>query len=162
MTPLYTRVSEPPFSTGEKRPVLACRGVPLSPVFKTQKPIIFLQNRKEIFMKNRERKVNLHIFLSEDESKLLDEKFKLSGRSSKSAFIRQLITRGFVFDIDFSEIQRYNYLLSNIANNVNQVAHRCNETRSVYRSDIEELKKEIDKIWQLQKSMLSMLPSEGQ
>ena len=113
-------------------------------------------------MKNRERKVNLHIFLSEDEAELLDKKFKLSRKSSKSAFIRQLIIKGFVFDIDFSEIQRYNYLLSNIANNVNQIAHRCNETRSVYRSDIEELKKEIDKIWQLQKSMLSMLPSEGQ
>ena len=43
-----------------------------------------------------------------------------------------------------------------------QVAHRCNETRSVFQSDIDELKKEMDKIWQLQKSMLSMLPSEGQ
>ena len=113
-------------------------------------------------MKNLTHRNSFHIFLNDEETKILDKKFKLSGKSSKSAFIRQLITRGFVFDIDFSEIQRYNYLLSNIANNVNQVAHRCNETRSVYRSDIDELKKEIDKIWQLQKSMLSMLPSEGQ
>ena len=113
-------------------------------------------------MKNLTHRNSFHIFLNDEETKILDKKFKLSRKSSKSAFIRQLITRGFVFDIDFSEIQRYNYLLSNIANNVNQVAHRCNETRSVYRSDIEELKKEIDKIWQLQKSMLSMLPSEGQ
>ena len=113
-------------------------------------------------MKNLTHRTSFHIFLNDEEAEILDKKFKLSGKRSKSAFIRQLIIKGFVFDIDFSEIQRYNYLLSNIANNVNQVAHRCNETRSVYRSDIDELKKEIDKIWQLLKSMLSMLPSEGQ
>ena len=113
-------------------------------------------------MKNITHRNSFHIFLNDEETEILEKKFKLSGKNSKSAFIRQLIIKGFVFDIDFSEIQRYNYLLSNIANNVNQVAHRCNETRSVYRSDIDELKKEIDKIWQLQKSMLSMLPSEGQ
>ena len=113
-------------------------------------------------MKNLTRKVNLHVFLSDEEARILEDKFKASGINSKSDFIRRLILEGFVLEVDFSEIQRNNFLLSNIANNVNQVAHRCNETRSVYRSDIEKLKKEIDKIWQLQKSMLSMLPSEGQ
>lgn len=113
-------------------------------------------------MKNLTRKVNLHVFLSDEEARILEDKFKASGINSKSDFIRRLILEGFVLEVDFSEIQRNNFLLSNIANNVNQVAHRCNETRSVYRSDIDELKKEIDKIWQLQKSMLSMLPSEGQ
>ena len=113
-------------------------------------------------MKNLTRKVNLHVFLSDKEARILEDKFKASGTNSKSDFIRRLILEGFVLEVDFSEIQRNNFLLSNIANNVNQVAHRCNETRSVYRSDIEKLKKEIDKIWQLQKSMLSMLPSEGQ
>ena len=113
-------------------------------------------------MKNLTHRNSFHIFLNDEETEILEKKFKLSGKSSKSAFIRQLIIRGFVFDIDFSEIQRYNYLLSNIANNVNQVAHRCNETRSVFQSDIDELKKEMDKIWQLQKSMLSMLPLEEQ
>ena len=113
-------------------------------------------------MFKRTRTIPIQIYLTEDEATLLDQKFRMSGKKSKSALIRQLIRDGFVFDIDFSEIQRNNFLLSNIANNVNQVAHRCNETRSVYQSDIDELKKEIDKIWQLQKSMLSMLPSEGQ
>ena len=118
--------------------------------------------QKGTIMKNLTRKVNLHVFLSDEEARILEDKFKASGINSKSDFIRRLILEGFVLEVDFSEIQRNNFLLSNIANNVNQVAHRCNETRSVYRSDIDELKKEIDKIWQLQKSMLSMLPSEGQ
>ena len=113
-------------------------------------------------MKKLTHRNSFHVFLNDEEAEILDKKFRLSGKSSKSAFIRQLIIRGFVFDINFSKIQRYNFLLSNIANNVNQVAHRCNKTRSIYQSDIDELKKEMDKIWQLQKSMLSMLPSEEQ
>ena len=113
-------------------------------------------------MCNRKRKVNLHIFLTEKESKVLDEKFRLSGKNSKSDFLRQLILEGFVFEINFSEIQRTNYLLSNATNNINQVAHKVNSTNSIYKSDIDELKKELKKIWQLQRSMLSSLLLEKQ
>jgi hypothetical protein len=111
-------------------------------------------------MYKRTRTVPIQVYLTEAEAELLNKKLQMSGKRSKSDLIRQLIKDGYVFDIDFSEIRRYNFLLSNISNNINQVAHRCNETRSVFQSDIDELKKEMDKIWQLQKSMLSMLPSE--
>ena len=113
-------------------------------------------------MANRERKHSLQIYLSDRENKILESKFKQSGKQSKSQFLRQLILEGFVYDIDFSEIQRYNFLLSNISNNINQVAHRINETRSIYHSDIEQIKKEMEKLWQLQRSMLSSLPLEKQ
>ena len=109
--------------------------------------------------KNLTHRKSFHVFLSDEEAQILEDKYKDSGMCSKSAFLRQLILEGFVLETDFSEIQRYNFLLSNISNNINQVAHRCNETRSVYRSDIEQLQKEMKKLWQLQKSMLSMLPS---
>lgn len=111
-------------------------------------------------MKNRTRNINLHIFLNEEEAAFLEEKFKGSGLRSKSDFIRHLILDGFVVQIELSDIQRNNFLLSNIANNVNQIAHRINETRSIYQSDIDQLKKEVDEVWQLQKSMLSALPSK--
>ena len=113
-------------------------------------------------MSNRSRNINLHIFLSEKEAEILDKKFQLSCKSSKSQFIRQLILEGFIYEIDFSEIQRNNYLLSNISNNLNQVAHRINETRSIFQSDIDQIRKEMEKLWQLQRSTLSMLPSGKQ
>ena len=113
-------------------------------------------------MYERTRKNPIQIYLSDEELDILNKKFELSRKTNRSAFIRQLILEGFVYDIDFSEISRYNFLLSNIANNINQVAHRCNETRSVFRSDIDTLRKEMDKLWQLQRSMLSNLPCEKQ
>ncbi len=113
-------------------------------------------------MTYRSRPIELHIFLNEHENEILETKFKQSGKQSKSQFLRQLILEGFVYDIDFSEIQRYNFLLSNISNNINQVAHRINETRSIYHSDIEQIRKEMEKLWQLQRSMLSSLLLEKQ
>lgn len=113
-------------------------------------------------MKKRARNISMHIYLTEEEHNILEQKFRLSGKSSKSDFIRQMILTGFVFDIDFSEIHRNNYLLSNISGNINQIAHRINETRSIFQSDIDQLKKEMEKLWQLQKSTLSMLPLEKQ
>ena len=113
-------------------------------------------------MSNRYRKKRLCIFLTEDEERILNAKVKMSGIRSKSEYVRQLITDGFVYHIDFAEMQRYNFLLSNISNNVNQIAHRINETRSIYQTDIVEVKKEMKKLWQLQRSMLSNLPLEKQ
>ena len=113
-------------------------------------------------MPNRERKHPIQVYLSDRENEIFEAKFKLSGKHSRSQFIRQLILEGFIYEIDFSEIQRNNYLLSNISNNLNQVAHRINETRSIFQSDIDQIKKEMEKLWQLQRSTLSMLPSGKQ
>ena len=109
-------------------------------------------------MENRERKKGFLLYLNEDEMEILEEKCRLANLKSKSEYIRRLITDGYILDVNFSELTRYNFLLSKISTNINQIAHRCNETKSVYRSDINSVKGEMDKLWQLQRSMLSSLP----
>ena len=66
-------------------------------------------------MYKRTRTVPIQVYLTEDEAELLNKKLQMSGKRSKSDLIRQLIRDGYVFDIDFSDIQRYNFLLSNIS-----------------------------------------------
>ena len=109
-------------------------------------------------MENRERKKGFLLYLNEDEMEILEGKCRLANLKSKSEYIRRLITDGYILDVNFSELTRYNFLLSKISTNINQIAHRCNETKSVYRSDIDGVKEEMDKLWQLQRSMLSSLP----
>ena len=109
-------------------------------------------------MENRERKKGFLLYLNEDEMEILEEKCRLANLKSKSEYIRRLITDGYILDVNFSELTRYNFLLSKISTNINQIAHRCNETKSVYLSDIDSVKEEMDKLWQLQRSMLSSLP----
>ena len=128
---------------------------PLSPVFAPPRLEQILERSK---MNNRERKIDLHVYLSEYEDQVLTAKVKLAGKKSKADYLRQMILDGFVYEIDFSEIRRFNYLLSNVSNNINQIAHKANATDSIFREDVEDLKKEMAQLWQLQRSMLSKLP----
>ena len=47
--------------------------------------------------------------------------------------------------------------LQRIGRNINQIAKRVNSTSSIYMTDIEELKEDIQNIWQLQRTILSIL-----
>ena len=53
-------------------------------------------------MANRTRTNRNEFHLNDKEQYILDEKFKLSGMKSKSAFIRKLILYGYVYDVDYS------------------------------------------------------------
>ena len=96
--------------------------------------------------------------MSDDEKKILDEKFKLSGMKSKSAFLRKMILYGFVYDVDYSYLRNYNVELGRISSNLNQIARRINSTDHIYKEDIEEVKELMNQVWHTQKSMLSKQP----
>ncbi len=109
-------------------------------------------------MEDRSRKHRFTLRLSDEEARILEGKFKLSGMRSRSSYLRQLIVEGLVYDVDYSYLREYNVGLGKIGTNINQIAHRINETRSIYQTDIDEIKKEMKKLWQLQESMLSKQP----
>ena len=108
---------------------------------------------------NRTRQNELKIFLSDDEKFILEEKYKLSGMRSRSAFIRHLILYGYVYDVDYSDLREYNTLLSKIGNNLNQITKLANTTGHLYDEDIKEVKELMNQVWHTQKSMLSKQPS---
>ena len=65
-------------------------------------------------MANRARKYRFNFYLTEDEYDLLKRKKELSNLPSMSAYIRSMIINGITFEVDYSELHRYNYLLSNL------------------------------------------------
>ena len=65
-------------------------------------------------------------WLSDDEQYILEQKVKISGMKSKSAFLRRLILYGFVYDLDYSDLRDYNATLGKISGNLNQIAKRMN------------------------------------
>jgi hypothetical protein len=113
-------------------------------------------------MAKRERKNELKIFLSDDEQYILEQKVKISGMKSKSAFLRRLILYGFVYDLDYSDLRDYNATLGKISGNLNQIAKRMNATGNVYKADVEEVKKMMKQVWDTQLAMLKKQPSMKQ
>ncbi len=113
-------------------------------------------------MANRERNNVVYLRLSDKELWILKKKVELSEHRNISDYLRQFIVEGIVYNVDYRYLRKYNYQLGKIGNNINQIAKRINETRSIYQSDMDELQKEMDQVWQLQKSMLSEQPCREQ
>ena len=61
-------------------------------------------------MANRKRTNPVQFYLDDDEQFILDEKFRLSGMKSKSAFLRKLILYGYVYDVDYSYLTQTSHL----------------------------------------------------
>lgn len=109
-------------------------------------------------MANRTRKNRNEFYLSDDEQYILEQKFKLSGMKSKAAFLRTMILYGYVYDVDYSFLQKYNTELGRISSNLNQITKRINTTGNVYEQDIKEAKELMNEVWHTQKSMLLKQP----
>ena len=109
-------------------------------------------------MANRKRTNPVQFYLDDDEQYILDEKFRVSGMKSKSAFLRKLILYGYVYDVDYSYLRNYNTELGQISSSLNQIAKRLNSTGNIYKEDMDEVKELMNEVWHTQKSMLSKQP----
>ena len=115
--------------------------------------------RKEVSeLANRTRTNRNEFHLNDDEQYILDEKFKLSGMKSKSAFLRKLILYGYVYDVDYSYLRNYNTELGRISSSLNQIAKRINSNNHIYQEDMDEVKELMNEVWRTQKSMLLKQP----
>lgn len=85
------------------------------------------KNKRNMFLKIR---------VSEEEMAAIKRKQQNSGIPTVSDFVRTMIFRGVIIYIDKSLLKTTNVLISNVANNVNQIAHRVNLTGNVYGEDI--------------------------
>lgn len=97
------------------------------------------ENKRDLYLKVR---------VSQAEMDAIKRKFQNSGMSSLSGFVRAMIFEGYIVHIDGDEMKQLCNLASNIANNINQIAHRANVTNKVYKEDIEDIKSLADQLIQ--------------
>lgn len=110
-------------------------------------------------MKNRNRNVNLNFWVTPEEKKIIEKKTEIARKKSMSEYIREaaICERVLVYDYDELALRDMTKEINKIGVNINQVAARANSTDNVYQEDLDYLKTEVEKIWQLQKSILSKL-----
>lgn len=97
-------------------------------------------------MEKNNRKNYTQICLNDEEKKLLEHKFKLSGFKSKSDFIRTMIFEGAVVKVDEKMLQDITRKISGASANVNQIAVRVNSTGNIYAPDVENLNKDYQEL----------------
>lgn len=108
-------------------------------------------------MKNRKRNIQLKIWVTAEERKLIEHKMSLVPTNQIGAYLRKMAIDGYIIYTDTTNIKEFNTELHAIGRNINQIAKRVNQTSSIYREDIEEIKERLEEIWQLQKRTLSAL-----
>lgn len=71
------------------------------------------------------------------------------GVKNLSAFLRRCALATKMIEVDMSDFREIRRLVSIYSNNMNQYARRANETGSIYKADIEEIKKNQKEIIRL-------------
>lgn len=90
-------------------------------------------------MAERERQIRKQVFVSEEEWNMIAEKMAQASTTNFSLYARKMLIDGYIIKRDFSEMKALTKELSNLARNINQIALRANETRSIYEQDIKDL-----------------------
>ena len=92
----------------------------------------------------RKRKIRIEMRLTEAEHDIFLQRMIDSGIRNKDAYLRRMALMGYILRLDMSEVRETLRLMSSVTNNINQIAKRANETKSIYAADVVQLLDEVD------------------
>ncbi len=111
-------------------------------------------------MANRVRTHGIYLMLSDDELKVLEKKYKLSGCKTLRQFIMKCIIGKDIFVLDMTVFRELSASIGRITGSINQIAKRVNSTAAIYKDDIidiqELLKKQGKDIYSLRKKLYDL------
>ena len=108
-------------------------------------------------MAKRKRDIVVTFRVSEAERDLIAEKMTAADIINREAYVRKMVLDGYILRLDLSAVNEMVRLLSNVSNNMNQIAKRANETRSIHESDIKDLQAHYNGLWEQAEAILRSL-----
>ena len=111
-------------------------------------------------MANRVGTHGIYLMLSDDELKVLEKKYRLSGCKTLRQFIMKCILGKDIFVLDMTVFRELSASIGRITGSINQIAKRVNSTAAIYKDDIidiqELLKKQGKDIYSLRKKLYDL------
>ena len=108
-------------------------------------------------MANRRRDIPILVMVTERERNLIREKMAQYGTRNMSAYLRKMAIDGYVVRLDMKDIGQMVSLLRRSSNNLNQYARRAHETGGVYEADVEDIRKDFERLWEVAGQILARL-----
>ena len=96
-------------------------------------------------MANRYRNNGIYLMLSDDELEILNKKYELSGCKTLRQFIMKCVLEKDIFVLDMKVFKDMSTNIGRITSNVNQIAKRVNSTGIIYKDDMNDLRKLLEK-----------------
>lgn len=111
-------------------------------------------------MTNRVRTHGIYLMLSDDELKVLEKKYRLSGCKTLRQFIMKCILGKDIFVLDMTVFRELSASIGRITGSINQIAKRVNSTAAIYKDDILDIQKLLKKqgkdIYSLRKKLYDL------
>ena len=108
-------------------------------------------------MTQRKREIPVFFMVTEHEKEMIEEKMAQLGTKNMSAYLRKMAIDGYVVRLDLSGIAALVSLLRRSSNNLNQYAKRAHETGSIYETDIEDVRQNFERLWDMASQILTRL-----
>ena len=110
-------------------------------------------------MANRFRNERTKIKLTKEEKEVFEKKMKLANCKTMSHFLRKCVLKKEIYIVDLEPFKNLQWLLSNVTNNINQIAKATNTTGVIYKNEIDSMNKQIEKlskeIWHIHSLLLN-------
>ena len=108
-------------------------------------------------MTQRKREIPVFFMVTKHEKEMIEEKMAQLGTKNMSAYLRKMAIDGYVVRLDLSDIAALVSLLRRSSNNLNQYAKRAHETGSIYETDIEDVRQNFERLWDMANQILTRL-----
>ena len=108
-------------------------------------------------MANRKRNIMVRFRVTPEEKSMIEEKMTQVGTSNMEAYLRKMSIDGYILKLDLPELKEMISLFRRTSNNLNQIAKRVNETSRIYEVDIEYLRKNQERLWDITNEILKRL-----
>ncbi|QEJ96145.1 plasmid mobilization relaxosome protein MobC [Treponema phagedenis] len=109
-------------------------------------------------MENRKRNIRLRFDLTDKEKELFERKKEESRAKSMSHFIRKTVLEKEIYEVALEPLRDLCGTLSIATNTLNHITKRVNQTGVIYKSDIDDMKKSIEKfskeVWDIHSLLL--------
>lgn len=109
--------------------------------------------------KYRKRNVQLNFRVSADERSAIEQRMELLQTTNMAAYIRKMAVDGYIIHLDTTDIRELVSQMRRYNNNLNQIAKRINETRHIYKADMDEICQQQDTIWSMVYKLVDTLTS---
>ncbi len=105
----------------------------------------------------REREVQLKFRVTPEERQIIERKMALLGTSNMAAYLRKMAIDGYIINLEVPELRDLISLLRRSSNNLNQLTKRVHKTGRFYAEDLEDLRQNFDRLWDMADKLLKGL-----
>ena len=108
-------------------------------------------------MANRKRDVQILLWVTPEEKKMIRKRMILSKTSNMSVYLRKMAIDGMIVNTDTTYLKAMYQEMHKIGVNINQLAKTANTVGAATPQDIDELKGMVKEIWHILRSSQSKL-----